>query len=191
MKAVSDLNRPIAKIGVLPAMGLYPWNLASPVSPQPRRNATVTDLATRAYAKPRGTLRRKEQRHSFAIESLPRDPKSSSRSYLYMCVRCKWTFRVNDRPTSIVPIDQDGAPLAEPENGRRVATFALGPCPALKALARHHAVQAPASNWRATTRHRSGRILLAMWRRWSGEDGRGARPDPQATIRITAQDLIR
>ena len=191
MKAVRDVRpiSPVTKIGVLPLMGVYPWNLATPIPYQPRLKTAARTQS--GLGKAGNLLRLQEQRHSFAIESLPKDPKSKSRPYLYMCVRCKWTFRVNDRPGSIVTIDQNGSPLSEPENSRRIATFAVGPCPALKILAGRQTVHIPRPGRLARIRSRAVRGLLAMWRRWSGDNKQGLRVDPQATTAITAQDLVR
>ena len=181
---------PVTKIGILPLMGIYPWNLATPIPYQaPHLRTTARTQPKRSRA---GSLLHLEQlRHNFAIESLPKDPKSRSRPYLYMCVRCKWTFRVNDRPGSIVTIDQNGSPLSEPENSRRAATFAVGPCPALKVLAGRQTAYIPRPGRLARIRSRAARGLLAMWRRWSGDNKRDARVDPQATTAIMAQDLLR
>ena len=181
---------PVTKIGVVPLMGVYPWNLTTPIPYQaPRLKMAAQTHQRRGKA---GTLLLlQEQRHSFAIESLPRDPDTKSRPYLYMCVRCKWTFRVNDQPGSIVTIDHNGSPLPEPENSRRVATFAIGPCPALKALAGRPTVHLSKPGWLARVRSSAARRLLVMWRKWSRENKRSGQIDPQATTTIMAQDLIR
>ena len=188
MKVVRDIRVawPVSKIGSMPLIGIYPWNSTDS---QWRSHPSAATTARRAV-KP-GALAPQERRHSFAIEALPKSAGFKSRPYLYMCVRCKWTFRVNDRPGSIVSIDQTGGPLAEPENFRRVATFALGPCPALRNLAGRRTVQMPRVGWFARSKDRVTRRLLAMWRKWSGEDKQGLRMDPQAATAIIAQDLIR
>jgi hypothetical protein len=44
---------------------------------------------------------------------------------------------VNERRGSIVALDRKAQPISEPENSRRLATFAQGPCPAFKAATQH------------------------------------------------------
>lgn len=79
-------------------------------------------------------------RHSFAIKLLDRLPGLfGARRYLYHCARCKWSFIVNDgRRGVLTPIDEHGQPLAHDEAAARAATFALGPCPAMRRLAGAH-----------------------------------------------------
>jgi len=191
MKVVRDTRSPgpLSKAGNLPVTGMYPWN-------------SVASSHLRWRSDPLGTPRKppknaaltlQERRHSFAIEALPKSDKSSSRPYLYMCVRCKWTFRVNDPPGSIISIDQAGEPLAEPENSRRAATFTVGPCPAFKGplLLRKRTIEIPALGWFARTRYGLMRQVSAMWRRWTGESAREIRIDPAATTTIMAEDLLR
>jgi len=74
-------------------------------------------------------------RHNFAIKALEKPGLFKPRPYLYYCIRCKWTFRVNDRRGSVVAVDNAGQPLPAGENAKRVATFAEGPCPTLRQLA--------------------------------------------------------
>ena len=195
MKVVSEVRpaRLVTKIGLIPMMGVYPWNSAPMLHPRSLDNRRPAPWAT-PNAKPRKLgemLILQERRHSFAIENLPKGASFASRPYLYTCIRCKWTFRVNDRPGSIVTMDQNGQPLPEPENSGRIATFALGPCPALRNLAGRETTGVPRVGWFARTKDRVARQLLAMWRRWSGEDKHTVRVDPQATTAIMARDLIR
>jgi hypothetical protein len=191
MKVVRDIRGawPVSKMGSMPLMGIYPWNSITATNPQWRSYSRAATIA-KSVSKP-GALALQERRHSFAIEALPKGEGSKSPPYLYMCVRCKWTFRVNDRPGSIFSIDQTGQPLAEPENSQRAATFAVGPCPALKGLIRRQTVEIPSLGWFARTKRRLIRQVSAMWRHWSGESAHGIRIDPAATITITADDLLR
>jgi hypothetical protein len=69
-------------------------------------------------------------RHNFAIKALQKPRIFKPRSYIYICVRCRYTFLVNQRRGSIVSLDRKGQPIPEPENSTRLATFAEGPCPA-------------------------------------------------------------
>jgi hypothetical protein len=77
-----------------------------------------------------------EMRHSFAIWALETDAASGRRPHLYYCLRCKWTFRVDDRWTvvTVTPLDADGSPIQTSEAAERLATFALGPCPVFSRL---------------------------------------------------------
>lgn len=71
-----------------------------------------------------------ETRHHFAIEALDKSGPFRRQPYLYMCVRCKWMFRINDTRGSVIALDGLGRELQEPENAKRVVTFHRGPCPA-------------------------------------------------------------
>lgn len=75
-------------------------------------------------------------KHVFAIKILDKLPGLfKPNRYLYYCARCKWSFVVNDgRSGVITPVDDDGNYLPHDEAQKRVATFALGPCPALQVL---------------------------------------------------------
>jgi hypothetical protein len=75
-------------------------------------------------------------RHNFAIKALQKPGIFRPRPYLYICVRCRYTFLVNERRGSIVALDRKGQTIPEPENSRRSATFAEGPCPAFKTAIR-------------------------------------------------------
>jgi hypothetical protein len=72
-----------------------------------------------------------EMRHSFAIWALKRPGAFRRRPYVYHCLRCKWTFRVDG---SIIALDTNGNPLRGAEAARRAVTFALGPCPVFNYL---------------------------------------------------------
>lgn len=73
-------------------------------------------------------------RHNFAIWALEKPGTSRRRLHLYYCVRCKWTFQVDDRSAAVTPLDQDGNPLREVEAAKRIATFEVGKCPAFNHL---------------------------------------------------------
>ena len=85
----------------------------------------------------RHTSRRapKEMRHNFAIKALEKPGLFKPRPYLYYCIRCKWTFRVNDRRGSVIAVDKAEQPVPAAENAKRIATFAEGPCPTLSQIA--------------------------------------------------------
>lgn len=192
MKVVRDTPSawPLGNTGYLPVMGTYPWNSVASGHLRWRIAPCGTPTARKPH---RNTpLALPERRHSFAIEALPRSEKSTSRPYLYMCVLCKWTFRVNDHAGSIISIDQTGGPLAEPKNSRRAATFGIGPCPVFKdPLDRKRTIEIPPLSWFARTKHSLTRRVSAMWRRWSGERALEIPIDPTATTTIMADDLLR
>jgi hypothetical protein len=71
-----------------------------------------------------------ETRHNFMIELLPRRGWFKPQAYLYTCARCKTAFLVNDPRDAIIPLDERGCAVPEPECSRLVANFALGPCDA-------------------------------------------------------------
>jgi hypothetical protein len=74
-----------------------------------------------------------DQKHSFVIKALQKAGILKPRPYIYICLRCKYTFLVNERRGSIVALDRKAQPIPEPENSRRLATFVQGPCPAFRA----------------------------------------------------------
>jgi hypothetical protein len=78
--------------------------------------------------------------HLFAIKVLDKLPGLfKPRRYLYHCVRCKWSFVVNDgRRGAIRPIPENGTPLTRDEVVARGATFAAGPCPAMRRVTEAH-----------------------------------------------------
>lgn len=75
--------------------------------------------------------------HNYVIQVLGKLPGLfSPKRYLYHCVRCKWSFVVNDTRRGVVTaVATDGRPLQIDEAARRLVTFHLGPCPELEALA--------------------------------------------------------
>jgi len=77
-----------------------------------------------------------EMRHNFAIWALETDAASGRRLHLYYCLRCKWSFRVEDRWTvvTVTPLDENGSAIQSSEAAERLATFGLGPCPAFSRL---------------------------------------------------------
>ena len=78
--------------------------------------------------------------HLFAIKVLDKLPGLfKPRRYLYHCVRCKWSFVVNDgRRGALRPIPENGTPLTRDEVVARAETFAAGPCPAMRRVIEAH-----------------------------------------------------
>jgi hypothetical protein len=92
-------------------------------------------------------------RHNFAIWVLGRRPGFfKPQRYTYRCLRCQWTFIVNDerRGSIRVAFDRSGL-LTASEAARRLATFEMGPCPGLRVLA-SQVLETPSTNFRARSR---------------------------------------
>lgn len=78
--------------------------------------------------------------HLFSVKALDKLPGLfKPRRYLYHCARCKWSFIVNDgRRGALRPVADCITPLTRDESVARAATFAAGPCPAMRVLAEAH-----------------------------------------------------
>ena len=78
--------------------------------------------------------------HLFAIKVLDKLPGFfKPHRYLYHCVRCKWSFVVNDgRRGALRPIAEEGTTLTRDEVVARASTFAAGPCPAMRRMTEAH-----------------------------------------------------
>ena len=113
---------PIGKVGCpFPSPSL--WNFSrQPRSVIPLRESKETARGFDAQ----------EQRHNFTVKALEKPGIFKPRPYIYICVRCRYTFLVNQRRGSIVALDREAKPVPEPENSKRLATFAQGPCPAFR-----------------------------------------------------------
>ena len=114
---------PIAKLG-LPLPALSPSNGFRKPNP---------DTAARNVESPARGFSMAELTHSFAVKALEKRGIFQPRPYVYVCLRCRYAFLVYGRPDSIVALDRKAQPLPDPENARRLATFANGLCPAFKA----------------------------------------------------------
>ena len=77
-----------------------------------------------------GSLSQKPARHEFAIEHLGQAGWLKPHRYRYYCIRCRWLFLVENRRGDALAVDELDRPLSQAENTARVATFAIGPCPA-------------------------------------------------------------
>jgi hypothetical protein len=69
-------------------------------------------------------------RHMFAIKDLGQSGWFKPHRYRYFCVLCRWTFLVENRRGDATAWDESGHALSGAESAARVATFAVGPCPA-------------------------------------------------------------
>jgi hypothetical protein len=182
---------PVTKAGDIPVAWVYPLTAFAPTPLQNLSEPRKERSENLAAHKTRGGFAPREARHSFAIETLPKPGGFRSHPYLYTCVRCKWSFRVNDRPGSIITLDDAGHPLPEPECTRRAVTFAGGPCPAFGPIVGGRATELQSRGWLARGRYRLARRLEMLWRRWSGEEPGRIPTDPSATTMIMAEDLLR
>lgn len=103
-----------------------------------------------------------EMRHSFAIWPEQEAVTSKRRLRRYYCLRCKWTFSVDDSTGSVAPLDQQGQPIHGPEASARLATFGYGPCPVFDGLYPHQRVTQKVGSIESYR----GRLasLIASWR---------------------------
>jgi hypothetical protein len=66
-------------------------------------------------------------RHTFAVSPLKDEGDAK---YLCVCIRCKWSFKVNRESGAVLALDESGEALDGYEAAHRAETFAEGPCPA-------------------------------------------------------------
>jgi hypothetical protein len=86
-------------------------------------------------------------KHNFAIWVMGKRPGFfKPQRYIYRCLRCKWTFVVNDEYRGSLRVARDDGVETNPEEAlKRLATFEHGPCPGHQQTASEPAVQAPAA----------------------------------------------
>ena len=133
-----------------------------------------------------------EMKHNFAIRSLKKSGFFARRQYIYLCVRCKQTFRVNGHRGSIVAIDRNRNPLPEPENSRQVKTFAEGPCPSFRFAAKLPGQRQPATTVKPSMLKFSLlRILASFCPEFKGSQNiETASKRAQAMPAITPQEFL-
>jgi hypothetical protein len=102
-------------------------SLVQPRKPQPASSPIYRNCSEPLFSAA-------EMRHSFAIWALKEHPDSGRRQHLYYCLRCKWSFSVDDRRGSVTPLTSEGTPVEGPSAAARLATFGLGPCPVFATL---------------------------------------------------------
>jgi len=97
-----------------------------------RHTRVLPSIDGRNFSKP------SEHRHEYVVKSLGRLPGLlKPHRYVYLCLRCKWTFVVNDGRRGVISaVDHDLAPLSPEEAVERLASFSAGPCPSLDILHR-------------------------------------------------------
>lgn len=108
-----------------------PFGVDQPSGSQLRFDRTAKEKRFRG-SRSTGALAQRLARHEFAIEHLGRAGWLKPRRYRYFCVRCHWLFLIDNRLGDATAVDGSGRPLREPEQSARVASFALGPCPAAR-----------------------------------------------------------
>jgi hypothetical protein len=90
------------------------------------------DLSARNVESPAPRVPKPDLKHSFVIRAMKRRGLFKPRLRVYACIRCRYTFLVNERRGVIVAVDRKVQPISNPANSSRIATFQHGPCPALK-----------------------------------------------------------
>ena len=113
---------PVAKVGFPPPV---------PFPSNGYRNPG-RDAAGRNVESPTRRFSTADLRHTFVVKVLKKHGIFKPRLSVYVCLGCKYAFLVNDRRGLMVAVDRKAQPIPDPENSRRLATFAQGPCPALK-----------------------------------------------------------
>jgi hypothetical protein len=68
--------------------------------------------------------------HDFSIWRLETGTLSPLPIRVYLCRRCDWVFKADDRCRYVTALDQDGQALVGATAAERLATFSAGPCPA-------------------------------------------------------------
>jgi hypothetical protein len=114
-----------------------------------------------------------EMRHNFAIWGLEKSATSRRQLHLYYCVRCKWSFRVDDYSGSVTPLDENGNPTQKLEAAQRLETFGAGPCPAFSRLIGHGRLTQVVTR-REVLRGRLAALFHSIGRIWK-EPNRGWR----------------
>lgn len=118
---------PIAKVGVsIPTLS-YPYAYREPAAQQVKNPAPVTST--------------QDLGHTFVVRGLRKRGMFKPRSYVYFCLRCKYAFLRNEGSGLITALDRSAQPIPDPENSGRLATFAHGPCTALKPTAQGKRLQ--------------------------------------------------
>ena len=133
-----------------------------------------------------------EMKHNFAVRALKKPRFFARRPYIYLCVRCRQIFLVNEYRGSIVAIDCNQNPLPEPENSKQVETFAEGPCPTFKFASKLRRPCQPATTVRLSALKLSLlRILASLCPEFSGHQKiETASKRAQAMLAITPQEFL-
>lgn len=144
MKATITPLRDLSSIRIIAPVPKFGIQMPMRVSPNGYRELNrLYPSARREYSeKP---FSPEEMTHNFAIRALEKPRFFARRPYIYLCVRCRQIFLVNEHRGSIVAVDRNRNPLPEPENSRQVQTFADGPCPSFKFSSRFRRPRQPAT----------------------------------------------
>jgi hypothetical protein len=105
---------------------------ASPVSRLALLKSPSTD--TQAGCSPGEAFSASALMHDFSIWRLETGALSRHAIRLYLCRRCDWMFKADDRCRYVAALDQEGQALAGAAAAERLATFRSGPCPAATRL---------------------------------------------------------
>jgi hypothetical protein len=131
-------------------------------------------------------------KHKFAILALRKPGFFARRPHIYLCVRCRRTFLVNERFGTIVAIDHNRNPLPEPENSRQVETFAEGPCPRFKFASKFPGQRRPATTVKpGKLKLRLLNVLASLCPEFKGHQKIvAASKRAQAMLAITPQEFL-
>jgi hypothetical protein len=107
-------------------------------------------------------LSRVFMRHIFAIKDLGQSGRFKPHRYRYFCVLCRWTFLVENRRGDATALDESGQALSRGKNAARVATFALGPCPAAMPELQRESIFRRRANTKSYVQPRKRPVLLTL-----------------------------
>ena len=191
MKATMTRRRDFSSIRIIAPVPKFGIQMPLAVSPNGYRELyRLYPSARREYSeKP---FSPEEMKHNFAIRALERPSLFARRPYLYLCVRCRQIFLVNEHRGSIVAIDRNRNPLPEPENSRQVETFSEGPCPSFKFASKFPRSRHPATTVKSSKlKLRLLRILASLCPEFRGHQKiETASKRAQAMLAITPQEFL-
>jgi len=157
MKATMTLRRMFSSVGFIAPFAKTGLQMPLLVSPNGYRELYRTNNLVRPQYSG-SAFSPEEMKHNFATRALEKPGFFARRPCIYLCVRCRQMFLVNEHRGSIVAIDRNRNPLAEPENSRQVETFSEGPCPSVKVPSKFSRPRQP------STTVKSGMVKLYLLR---------------------------
>lgn len=175
-------------VGPVPGSGIQMALLASPNGYSEFYRA----YGLARFRHSRSALSPEETKHNFAIRRLKKPGFFARRPYIYLCVRCRQIFLVNEHRGSIVAIDRNRNPMPEPANSRQVETFAEGPCSSFRFASKLPRCALPATTVRSGTFKLSLlRILASLCPEFRGHQNIAiASRRAQAMLAITPQEFL-
>ena len=191
MKATMTLRRIVSSIRFIEPVANIGVQMPLVVSPNGYLEFCRTpNLVTPQYSG--SAFSPEEMKHNFAARALKKPGFFARRPYIYLCVRCRQIFLVNEHRGSIVAIDHNQNPLPEPENSRQIGTFAEGPCPSFKVALTSPRPRQPETTVRSSVvKLRLLRALASLCPGFRGhQDIETASKRAQAMLAITPQELL-